>query len=139
MSMAFISYLQEVEEVSRQKQTRRHDFTPAMRRRIEDRDMGCIFCRMGYHMPANDYFGTHIFSIMHYIPRSQGGLGIEQNAAVGCQYHHNMLDNDNKGRRAEMLEKFKDYLQRVYPGWNEEDLIYNKWKEMEVCSQKQVN
>lgn len=55
----------------RNKQTRKHDFTPSMRRRIEERDMGCIFCRMGYHMPENDYFGTHMFSIMHYIPRSQ--------------------------------------------------------------------
>ena len=118
----------------RNKQTRKHDFTPSMRRRIEERDMGCIFCRMGYHMPENDYFGTHMFSIMHYIPRS-----IEQNAAVGCIYHHNLMDNGNKGLRPEMLGIMKTYLQRIYPGWNEDELTYNKWKEMEECLQEQTN
>lgn len=123
----------------RKKQTRAHDFTPATRKRIEDRDMGCIFCRMGYHMPEYDYFATHTFSIMHYIPRSQGGLGIEQNAAVGCIYHHNLMDNGNKRLRPEMLGIMKTYLQRIYPGWNEDELTYNKWKEMEECLQEQTN
>ena len=108
----------------RKKQTRKHDFTPSMRRHIEERDMG-------YHMPENDYFGTHMFSIMHYIPRSQGGLGIEQNAAVGCIYHHNLMDNGNKGLRPEMMKIMKEYLERIYPEWNEEKLTYSKWKELD--------
>ena len=82
-------------------------------------------------MPENDYFGTHMFSIMHYIPRSQGGLGIEQNAAVGCIYHHNLMDNGNKGLRPEMMKIMKEYLERIYQEWNEEELTYSKWKELD--------
>lgn len=64
---------------------------------------------------------------MHYIPRSAGGLGIPQNGAIGCQFHHNMLDNGNQGKRKEMLETFKQYLQELYPEWNEDELVYRKW------------
>ena len=115
----------------RHKQTRRHDFTPLIRKRIEERDMGCIFCRMNYHMPQNDYFATNTFSIMHYIPRSQGGLGIEQNAAVGCIYHHNLMDNGNNDLPKEILGMMKASLKQLYPDLNEGNLTYNKWKELE--------
>lgn len=64
---------------------------------------------------------------MHYIPRSAGGLGIPQNGAIGCQFHHNMLDNGNQGKRKEMLEIFKQYLQELYTEWNEDELVYRKW------------
>jgi hypothetical protein len=38
-----------------------------------------------------------------------------------------MLDNGNKGRREEMLQLFKQYLQDHYPDWSEDALTYNKW------------
>lgn len=79
-------------------------------------------------MQSTTWLEKEIKSIMHYIPRSKGGLGIPQNAAVGCQHHHNMMDNGNKGKRGEMLEIFKEYLMRHYTDWNEQDLIYNKWR-----------
>lgn len=69
----------------------------------------------------------YIFSVMHYIPRSQNGLGVPQNGAVGCQYHHNLLDNGCKGLRDEMLEIFREYLQEHYPDWDEKKLVYTKW------------
>lgn len=69
---------------------------------------------------------------MHYIPRSQGGLGIPQNGAVGCQCHHGMMDNGNNGKRQEMLEFFKEYLQRHYPDWDEKELVYDKWKFLKI-------
>lgn len=68
-----------------------------------------------------------MLSVMHYIPRSAGGLGIPQNGAIGCQFHHNMLDNGNQGKRKEMLEIFRQYLQELYPEWNEDELVYRKW------------
>ena len=55
------------------------------------------------------------------------GLGIPKNGAVGCQYHHEMLDNGNTGRRGEMLEIFREYLMQQYPDWNEQELVYSKW------------
>lgn len=68
-----------------------------------------------------------VLSVMHYIPRSRGGLGIEENGALGCHYHHTMLDNGNTGRREEMLGLFKEYLMQQYEDWKEEDLVYDKW------------
>lgn len=53
---------------------------------------------------------------------------IPQNGALGCQSHHEMLDNGNKGRREEMLQMFRQYLQDHYPDWSEEALTYSKWK-----------
>lgn len=109
--------------------SRVREFSDEARQEIINRDYGeCIFCRMKYHMEDSTWFGQQIKGIMHYIPRSSNGLGIPQNGAVGCQYHHEMLDNSNKGRRKEMLELFKKYLQKHYPEWNEIDLIYSKWR-----------
>lgn len=110
-------------------QARKREFTPKTRREIFERDRGqCIFCAHEYHMEDTTWYGRQLLSIMHYIPRSHNGLGIAKNGALGCQCHHEMLDNGNRGRRAEMLEIFRGYLRRQYPGtWNEEELIYSKW------------
>lgn len=78
-------------------------------------------------MQGSTWYSQQILSVMHYIPRSAGGLGIPQNGAIGCQFHHNMLDNGNQGKRKEMLELFKQYLQELYPEWNEDKLVYRKW------------
>lgn len=109
------------------KRSRKTDFTQRERERIKERDRGCIFCRMRYHTEeCKDTYLLQPVHIMHYIPRSGGGLGIAKNAAWGCIFHHTMLDNGNRGRREEMRKLFKEYLQRHYRDWNEEDLIYNK-------------
>lgn len=81
---------------------------------------------MGYRLSDNE-FASSIYSIMHYIPRSKGGLGIPENGAVGCMHHHELLDNGSKGLRPEMLEMFESYLKDHYPDWNREKLIYNKY------------
>lgn len=65
---------------------------------------------------------------MHYIPRGRGGLGIPENAAIGCRYHHRMLDQGHEGRREEMLALFRNYLQSKYPDWDEKKLTYNRWE-----------
>lgn len=123
--------------MGKSKQSRAREFSPLERQKIELRDRGkCIFCELGYRTSNGTWFGKKIKSIMHYIPRSKNGLGIEQNGAVGCQYHHEMMDNGNKGNREEMLEIFQEYLKSKYPDWNEKDLIYDKWrflKEEETC------
>ena len=109
------------------KYTKKLQFDAKTRKKIIARDRGeCIFCAKGYHMecasgalPGKD--------IMHFIPRSQMGLGIEQNGAVGCRYHHNLLDNGNKGLRQEMLVIFEDYLKFMYPDWDRDKLVYRKY------------
>lgn len=114
--------------MKKSKQAKAREFTEAERAKIICRDRGeCIFCRQRYHMEKANWFALEVKAIMHYIPRAQNGLGIEKNGAVGCQFHHEMMDNGNSGRRAEMLEMFREYLKSRYPGWNEADLVYRKW------------
>lgn len=111
------------------KRSRKLEFTQRERERIKERDGGCIFCKMRYHM--DECQNTYLLrptQMMHYIPRKpHGGLGIAENGALGCQFHHEMMDNGNKGRRPEMLRLFKEYLKRHYRDWKEEDLVYKKY------------
>lgn len=117
--------------MKRSKQARLREFSTASREQIKARDNGrCIFCAAGYRMEGATWYGQSLLSIMHYIPRSHGGLGIPQNGAVGCQYHHEMLDSGSKGNRDEMLEIFKSYLKDSYPDWDEKNLVYDKWKKL---------
>lgn len=113
----------------RSRRTRALEFPPMERATIKERDGGCIFCRINYRMPADKEkysFSLSIMSIMHYISRAKGGLGIKENGAIGCQWHHDMLDNGKDGHREEMLEYFKGYLKLNYPDWEESKLIYQK-------------
>lgn len=109
------------------KRARKAEFDTKTRRIIEQRDNGCIFCQMRYRMEKALWMDLNTFSIMHFIPRSSGGLGIAENGAVGCQYHHDMLDNGNGGHREEMLKLFEEYLVSVYDDWDKSKLVYDKW------------
>ncbi|MDD3369221.1 MAG: hypothetical protein PHP50_10105 [Lachnospiraceae bacterium] len=104
-------------------------FNEATRLRVYKRDGAeCLFCRLQYHMHCTDPMQLEIKDIMHYINKSAGGLGVEQNGVLGCRYHHGLLDNGNRGLRSEMLEIMRNYLKEQYSGWDEEDLYYSKWK-----------
>lgn len=106
-----------------------HEFGKKAREEIWKRDGGqCIFCRRSYYEEESTWYGRQMLTVMHYVPRSRGGLGIPENGAIGCVFHHDMLDNGYKGRREEMLRIFRDYLEHKYQGWNENRLIYDKWR-----------
>ena len=114
-----------------QKRARSAEFDTKTRKIIKERDGGCIFCQKRYHMTGALWMDLRTLSIMHYIPRSQGGLGIEQNGAIGCHHHHFMMDNGREGRRKEMLGIFREYLMQQYPDWDESQLTYSKWRFLE--------
>ena len=91
---------------------------PKVRARVLERDSYdgapcCIFCGSPYRI-----------EVMHYIPRSQGGRGVEENLACGCSKCHQELDNgaDSQGKR----EYFKSYLESQYPDWEEGKLRATK-------------
>lgn len=110
------------------KYTRKLQFPKKTRERIYQRDNGqCIFCMMGISKGRAEWLDLEAKDIMHFVPKSSLGLGVEQNGAIGCRYHHTLLDNGNKGMREEMLQKFEGYLRSRYPDWDKEKLVYKKY------------
>lgn len=112
------------------RRSRACEFSAKARREIKERDGGCIFCRLGYMPPPEDefYLSTHTYQIMHFIPRSKGGLGIPENGAVGCIWHHDMLDNGSNCLRDDMLVIFEAYLRARHEDWDRKGLIYDKFE-----------
>lgn len=109
------------------KKKRRYDFTPEVIAEIMNRDGSCFFCQMEYHMESTTDLGYGIADIMHVVPKSDSGLGIPQNGVLGCRYHHNLMDNGNKGLHKEMQAMLENYLCELYPGWNRESVRYHKY------------
>lgn len=108
------------------KRSKACEFNKNTKQAIYERDNGCIFCQMWYHMPPKPLYEQTILDFAHIINRSQGGLGIEQNGVCACRYHHNLLDNGNNGLRPEMLSIIKSYMQRHYPDYKDTTLVYKK-------------
>lgn len=101
------------------------EFTAKARRAIHLRDKEtCVFCAMEYRM--EEAIGWAPLQIMHVVPRSQMGMGIEQNGALGCVGHHILMDNGNKECREEMLRMLEDRMKLLYPGWTRESVTYQK-------------
>lgn len=96
------------------KRTRACAISQKTKLRVYERDKGrCIFC------------GAPGLPEAHYIPRSHGGLGIEQNIVTACRPCHDKMDNSTD--RQQMLQVAADHLKRFYPDWNEQSLVYDKW------------
>ena len=60
----------------------------------------------------------------HYIARSHGGLGIEENIVTLCRDCHRQYDQSIE--RQSIKRILRDYLISWYPGWSEDKLIYRK-------------
>lgn len=92
------------------------DIPMKVKETVYERDGGrCIVC------------GKQGMPNAHYIRRSQGGLGIEQNVVTLCTTCHN--DFDNGKYRDEIGSIIKDYLEHYYKDWDEKKLVYNKYGE----------
>ena len=96
------------------KRTRACAISKKTKLRVYERDKGrCIFC------------GAPGLPEAHVVPRSHGGLGIEQNIVTLCRKCHDKMDNSTD--RQQMLQVAADYLKRFYPDWSQQSLIYDKW------------
>ena len=104
------------------KRAKACDISQEVKVRVWERDKGCcIICGSPAAAPN-----------AHYIRRSQGGLGIEQNVVTLCTGCHNEFDNGS-GKYSEAIKKaVRDYLQGQYNDWSEKDLIYDKWRDFEI-------
>ena len=102
------------------KRSKACDIKPAVRKRVLERDGGCcILCGT----PRN-------LQIAHFVARSEGGLGIEQNLVIACVDCHYEMDQTKKEIREPKRNEARCYLKSKYPDWDEKRLKYDKdsWK-----------
>lgn len=97
------------------KMSRACDISPKVRKEVIDRDRVCIIC--------GRYSGLQV---AHYISRARGGLGTAKNLGLMCVECHGQYDNSH--RHKEIKTMFEEYLKSHYEDWNEDDLIYRKWR-----------
>ena len=97
------------------KRSKACDIPMSVKKAVWERDgERCIVCGNPQAMPN-----------AHFIPRSQGGLGIEQNIVTLCLDCH--FKYDNTVERPNYREYIKNYLKGKYGAeWNEENLVYKK-------------
>ena len=106
------------------KRSKATDISQAVKKKVWERDKHrCVVCGNNYNVMPN----------AHYISRNKGGLGIEQNVVTLCteltkNKCHRKYDLGTKEERERIGLKIKKYLQSKYDNWNEEDLIYKKWR-----------
>lgn len=106
------------------KDTKAQDFPRAVKEQIALRDSVedwpcCVRC--GMPAPTENRLA---FSNAHYIPRSQGGLGVAENGLTLCPCCHRMFDQT--ASRGALRAFFRDYLQEHYPSWDETKLTYRR-------------
>lgn len=101
------------------KRSRACDIKPKAKEAVRQRDGGrCVICRQPGLPNA------------HFIARSHGGLGIEQNVVTLCPACH--MAYDNGAKKEEYKDRIREYLRSRYRDWSEKDLIYDKWKEVKT-------
>ena len=104
------------------KRAKATDIPDKVKKIVWERDGGeCVYCHNRCNVMPN----------AHYIPRSKGGLGIEQNIVTLCTRLtdndcHYKFDNGTKEEREKIGSKIREYLMSKYDNWNEEDLKYKK-------------
>ncbi len=99
------------------KQTKEKEISKKVKEAVWKRDKHkCIFC--GKRV---DVF----YANAHFIPRSAGGLGIEENIFTACENCHREQDN---GKNIEEYDKkAQRHLKRIYgKNWDKSKLVYKK-------------
>lgn len=96
------------------KRSKACDISATTKQIVWERDNGrCIICGDRNAMPN-----------AHFIPRSKGGLGIEQNVVTLCQSCHMAYDQSIERKVCKNI--IMRYLKEQYINWSEDELIYKK-------------
>lgn len=100
------------------KQTKKTDIPKKVKIAVWNRDnYRCIFC--------NEQVEWN-YANAHFIPRSAGGLGIEENIFTACENCHR--EQDNGLNTIEYTLEAEEYLRAYYgSNWTKEKLIYKKY------------
>ncbi|MBQ8178022.1 MAG: HNH endonuclease [Clostridia bacterium] len=98
------------------------DIPQKVKEAVWERDNGrCVVCGNAHNVMPN----------AHFIPRSQGGLGIEENIVTLCSNLtpnccHYKFDHGTKQERTEIGQTIERYLKSKYPDWDKLKLKYRR-------------
>lgn len=97
-----------------------------VKKRVAERDSidgwpCCVWC--GKPAPTANPLA---YSNAHFIPRSQGGLGVEKNILTLCPDCHRAYDHS--GDRQMLQEFFRRYLVQEYGEITDDDITYRREK-----------
>lgn len=104
------------------KRSKATDIPQKVKQIVWERDNHCcVICGNNYNVMPN----------AHYIARSKGGLGIEQNIFTACTRLtkndcHYKFDNGTKEEKEKLRKIVKNYFLSLYPNWSEKELYYKK-------------
>ena len=100
------------------KRSKACEISQKVKEKVWNRDNHkCIYC--GKRVPIS-------CANAHFIKRSQGGLGIEENVVTFCLECHYQEDHGQNTKLYE--EHMENYLKSIYgANWNKEKLIYKKY------------
>jgi hypothetical protein len=99
--------------MAKSARTKACEITRQVKERVHERDGGISIISGKPGLPE-----------AHFIPRSLGGLGIEENVVTLTREEHIEAD---QGQRTEWYkDKMSDYLKAQYPNFKNEDRIYKK-------------
>ena len=100
------------------RQTKEKEIPKKVKKAVWERDNHkCIFCGK-----LVDVF----YANAHFIPRSAGGLGIEENIFTSCEDCHREQDNGNNTKLYDQVAE--KHLKQIYgANWNKKNLIYKKY------------
>ncbi len=92
--------------------------SPEVKNKVAERDSWdgwncCILCGSPDGQPN-----------AHVIPRSDNGMGIEENIVTLCWNCHRRYDNTDE--REALRVEIINYLKGYYPDWSEEKVRYRK-------------
>lgn len=105
------------------KRTKATDISEKVKKIVFERDnCQCVVCHNRINVMPN----------AHFIRRSHGGLGIEENVVTLCtdlteNKCHSKFDNGTKEEREEIGQVIEEYLKSKYPNWDKENLTYKRW------------
>lgn len=99
------------------KRSKATDIPQKIKEIVWERDnKNCVICGSPYSLPN-----------AHYLPRSKGGLGIEENIVTLCNKCHYEYDFGDKEKRFEIRLFLMNYLKTKYENWNEQNLVYRRY------------
>ena len=103
------------------KQTKATEISKFVKEAVWYRDKRrCIFCKRIVPL---------FYANAHLVPRSAGGLGIEENIFTACNECHREQDNGLNSK--EYTEKAENYLKGIYgANWDRSKLVYRKYGEV---------